>query len=87
MDKKYKIVFLVAAIAAISVSGYFILRYIKLKKAYDSFATEEDILKIVQEKTKDIGDEMEEDPNLPKRAQFDETGVDGTYEDDYLPEY
>jgi uncharacterized protein (UPF0333 family) len=75
MDKKYKIIILVVAVAAISVGGYFILRYIKLKKAYDTFATEDDILKIVEEKTKDIGDEMEVDPDLPPSAKYDETGI------------
>ena len=87
MDKKYKIIVLIVSIAAISVGGYFILRYIKLKKAYDTFASEEDILKIVEGKTKGIGDEMEEDPDLPTRAKQDETGVDGSYENDDLPEY
>lgn len=64
MKKNLKIGLIILSIIGVSVGTYFAIQYYNLKNAYNRNLTPDDIIDIVNEKSKDLGEEMEEDPSL-----------------------
>ncbi len=74
MNKKLKIGLIIFGVVGLSVASYFAINYFKLKKAAENQLSPEDIMDLIEEKTKDLDTEMEEDPDLQKKST-DSTGI------------
>jgi len=87
MNKNIKIGLIVLSVVGVSVGAFFAIKFYNLKQAYKKSLSPDDVLKIIDEKTKDLGSEMEEDPDLKKN--YDESPEDSGSEedDDYNSEY
>lgn len=64
MNKKLKIGLIVLSVLGVSVGAYFAVKFYNLREAYKRSLTPDDVIKIIDEKTKNLGTEMEEDPDL-----------------------
>ena len=76
MNKKLKIGLIIGGIVGLSVASYFAIKFYTLKKAYSKKLYSEDVIKLIDEKTSDIGSEMEDDPDLQIKST-DSTGIMG----------
>ena len=76
MNKKLKIGLIIGGIVGLSAASYFAIKFYTLKKAYSKKLSSEDIIQLIDEKTSDIGSEMEDDPDLPTKLT-DSTGIMG----------
>lgn len=78
MNKNIKnvLIFLGAsgAIFTITYLSYLGIRKIKIINAYNTTSTEQDVIKIIDKKTIDIDDEMEEDEVI-KNSEIESKGV------------
>lgn len=81
MNNKLKIGLIVLSVLGVSAGAFFAIKFYNLKQAYKKSLTPDDVLKIIDEKTKDLGTEMEEDPDL-KSSLSDETDATSTDEED-----
>ena len=61
MNKKVKIALIATSIVAFGIGTFFAVKFYKLRKAYKSSITPEELQKIIDEKAKGIGNEFEED--------------------------
>jgi hypothetical protein len=83
MNKNLKIGLIVLSVVGVSVGTYFAIKFYNLKQAYKKSLTPDDVLKIVDVKTKDLGTEMEEDPDLKRiSSETDATSTDEEDSDD-----
>lgn len=80
MNKKLKIGLIVAGVVGLTAASFFAIKFYTLRKAYSKQLSPEDVMKLIDEKTKNIGTEMEEDPDLPK-------GISGNATDDSTEGY
>jgi hypothetical protein len=76
MDKKLKIGLIIGGIVIISTASFFAIKFYTLRKAYSKKLSLEDVMKLIDEKTEDIGTEMEDDPDLQIKST-DSTGIMG----------
>lgn len=77
MNKKLKIALITTSIIAVGVSTFFAIKFYKLRKAYKSSITPEQLQQIINEKTKGLSNEFEEDDAIKNAdLRFRESGSD-----------
>jgi hypothetical protein len=64
MNKNLKIGLIILSVLGVSAGTYFAIKFYKLKQAYKTNLTSDDVIKIVDEKAQDLGTEMEEDTDF-----------------------
>ena len=66
MNKNLKIGLIVLSVIGVSAGAYFAIKFYNLRQAYKKSLTPDDVIKIIDQKSKDLGTEMEEDPDLKR---------------------
>jgi hypothetical protein len=76
MEKNTKIFVITLSVVVVSIVTYFGVKAYQIKKAYQTISTDNEVLEIVEEKTKDLGEEMEIDEAIIKASEDVPMGTD-----------